>query len=83
MQVFDEAVQRAFARGMGVAFSDQEWLQIRLPMALGGAGLRHAVEHLAGAYLASVANAAAADGWAVDLAPGWEEAWADVRVRSG
>lgn len=38
---------------------------------------------LAGAYLASVANAAAADGWAADLAPGWAEALADVCARTG
>jgi hypothetical protein len=49
------------ALAMGL-FDEQALLQLRLPMALGGAGMRRAVEHYAGAYLASVMRAAEVDG---------------------
>ena len=37
---FDCAVQKAFAHGVGVLFSESALLQLRLPMTLGGAGMR-------------------------------------------
>jgi len=83
MQEFDAAVRKAFAIGVGVQFSDTAWKQVSLPMALGGAGMRCASEHSSGAYVASVANAAAKDGWDCRLAPGWDEAVLDVCARSG
>ena len=58
---FDLAVQKALAHGMGVLFTESALLQLRLPMALGGAGVRRATEHSAGAYLASVMRAGEAD----------------------
>ncbi len=60
---FDSAVQKALQHGMGVLFDEQALLQLRLPMALGGAGMRCAAEHSAGAYLSSVMRAAEVDGW--------------------
>jgi hypothetical protein len=49
--VFDAAVQKALAHGVGVLFPEQARLQLCLPMAQGGAGMRRAAEHAAGAYL--------------------------------
>ncbi len=60
---FDRAVQKALFHGVGVLFTEQACLQLRLPMALCGAGMRRATEHSAGAYLASVMRAGEVDGW--------------------
>ena len=68
---FDSAVHKALQHGVGVLFEEQALLQLRLPLALGGAGMRCAAEHSAGAYLASVLCAAEADGWPAHLAAGF------------
>lgn len=80
---FDQAVRLAFSRGVGVLFTEEAWAQICLPFALCGLGLRGAAHHSSGAYLASVANAAALDGWDASAAEGWAEAAADVCARTG
>ena len=80
---FDQAVRLAFSRGVGVLFTEETWAQICLPFALCGLGLRGAAHHSSGAYLASVANAAALDGWDASAAEGWAAAAADVCARTG
>jgi hypothetical protein len=80
---FDQAVRKAFSRGVGIAFPDRAWAQICLPFSWAGFGLRAATSHSSGAYLASVANAAAEDGWDASQAEGWAEAVADTCARTG
>jgi len=80
---FDSAVQKALQHGVGVLCDEQALLQLRLPMALGGAGMRRAAEHSAGAYLASVLRAAEADGWPAHLATGFTQALDELREHSG
>jgi hypothetical protein len=80
---FDSAVQKALQHGVGVLFDEQALLQLRLPMALGGAGMRRAAEHSAGAYLASVLRAAEVDGWPAHLATGFAQALDELREHSG
>jgi hypothetical protein len=64
--------------------SHTRWaLQLRLPVALGGAGKRRAVEHSAGAYLASAMRAAEVDGWPAHLASGFAEALEELCEHSG
>jgi len=81
--VFDAAVQKALAHGVGVLFPEQARLQLRLPMALGGAGMRRAAEHAAGAYLSSVLRAGEADGWLACEAMGFDQALQELCARSG
>jgi hypothetical protein len=80
---FDSAVQKALQHGVGVLFDVQALLQLRLPMALGGAGMRRAAEHSAGAYLASVMRAAEVDGWPAHLAAGFAQALEELCEHSG
>jgi hypothetical protein len=80
---FDCAVQKAFAHGVGVLFTETALLQLRLPMALGGAGMRRAAEHSAGAYLASVMRAGEADRWPAYSAAGFSQAVDELCARSG
>ena len=80
---FDSAVQKALSHGVGVLFTEQARLQLRLPMALGGAGMRRAEEHSAGAYLASVLRAAEEDCWPAHLASGFGPALEELCERSG
>ena len=80
---FDRAVQKALQHGVGVLFTEHALLQLRLPMALGGAGMRRAAEHSAGAYLASVMRAAEADGWAAYAAMGFSHALEQLCAHSG
>jgi hypothetical protein len=68
---------------MGVLFPEQARLQLRLPMALGGAGMRRAAEHAAGAYLSSVLRAGEADGWLACEAMGFDQALQELCARSG
>ena len=79
---FDQAVRKAFSRGVGIAFPEGAWAQICLPFGC-GLGLRAATCHSSGAYLASTANAAAEDGWDASQAEGWAEAVADTCARTG
>ena len=81
--VFDAAVQQALAHGVGVLFPEQARLQLRLPMSLGGAGMRRAAEHSAGAYLSSVMRAGEADGWPACEAVGFDQARDELCARSG
>ena len=80
---FDAAVQKALAHGVGILLPEQALLQLRLPLALGGAGMRRAAEHSAGAYLASVMRAAEADSWPAHTATGFSHALAVLCACSG
>jgi len=80
---FDSAVQKALQHGVGILFDEQALLQLRLPLALGGAGMRRAAEHSAGAYLASVMRAAEVDGWPAHLASGFAQALDALCAGSG
>jgi len=64
-------------------FPEGAWAQICLPFEWSGFGMRGAAQHSSGAYLASVANAAALDGWDASEAEGWAEAAEDVCARTG
>ena len=83
MGEFDRAVQKALSHGVGVLFTEQASLQLRLPMALGGAGMRRATEHSAGAYLASVMRAGEVDGWPAYVATGFDQALEELCEHSG
>ena len=77
LSFFDSSIRSAFSLGTGILFDDSSWTQVCLPFRLGGFGLRSAVAHSAGAYLASVSVAARLDGWNVALATGWDDALVD------
>ncbi len=49
IDVFDREVYWALAHGVGILFPERAWLQLRLPLPLGGAGMRRAADHAAGA----------------------------------
>ena len=83
LEEFDLEIRKSFSRGVGVLFPEQAWTQVGLSSQFGGCGLRKAVEHSAGAYVASVANCAKLDGWRPDLAEGWCEALRQFCTRSG
>ena len=83
MAEFDRAVQKALAHGLGVLLPEQALLQLRLPMSLGGAGLRRSEEHSAGAYLASVMRAAEDDRWSARVATGFTHALEQLCDLSG
>ena len=83
LSFFDDAIRSAFSLGTGLCFDPNSWKQVCLPFRLGGFGMRSAVLHSPGAYLASVANAANLDGWDASLATGWEEAKSDFFTFSG
>ncbi len=72
-------MQKALAHGIGILFPERAWLQLRLPLPLGGAGMRRAATHAAGAYLASVMRAAEEDTWPAHLAMSLDV----LRERSG
>ena len=76
-------MQKAFAHGVGVLFSESALLQLRLPMTLGGAGMRRAADHSAGAYLASVMRAGEADRWPAYSAAGFSQAVEELCAHSG
>ena len=80
---FDNAVQKALAHGVAVLFPQQALLQLRLPIAIGGAGMRRAAEHSAGAYLASVMRAAEVDSWPAQLAMGFGQALEELCEHAG
>ena len=83
VDVFDREVQKALAHGVGILFPERAWLQLRLPLTLGGAGMRRAADHAAGAYLASVMRAAEEDNWPAHLAMGFAQSLDVLRERSG
>ena len=80
---FDSSLRKAFCQGMGLLFDDNAWTQICLPFTLGGFGIRKAVEHAPGAYIASVSRAAFLDSWDVSQAAGLKEAKQDFFRYSG
>ena len=80
---FDTQVRSSFSLGVGVLFdSEDAWTQLSLPISCGGVGLRSAVAHTSGAYIASSSRAAELDGWDVSSIPGWSEVVADFCTRS-
>ena len=53
LQAFDNIIRGALCRLLGTAVSDMQWAQASLPVAMGGLGLRSAVDHAPGAYAVS------------------------------
>ena len=51
---FDDLIRDTTNQILGSAINDQQWAQAQLPVAMGGLGLRGAVEHSAGAFVSSV-----------------------------
>ena len=51
---FDRVTREGLTRILGAPLSDQAWQQAKLPTALGGMGLRGAVDHAPAAFAASV-----------------------------
>ena len=54
LETFDSITRGALCRILGSAVSDLQWLQARLPVAMGGLGLRAADDHAPVAYASSV-----------------------------
>ncbi len=50
---------------------------------MGAAGLRSALSHTAGAYIASMSAAAELDGWDMNSAVGWKDAVQEFLIESG
>jgi hypothetical protein len=50
---FDDLIRDTTNQILGSAINDQQWAQAQLPVAMGGLGLRGAVEHSAGAFVSS------------------------------
>ena len=68
---FDTQVRSSFSLGVGVLFdSGDAWTQLSLPGSCRRAGLRSAIAHTSGAYIASSSRAAKLDGWDVSWIPG-------------
>ena len=53
LQEYDRITREALTRIMGSPLQDLQWSQATLPTSMGGLGLRSAVEHAPGAYVAS------------------------------
>ena len=51
---FDDLIRDTLNHILGSAINNQQWAQAQLPVAMGGLGLRGAVDHSAGAYVSSV-----------------------------
>ena len=54
LETFDSITRGALCRILGSAVSDIQWLQARLPVAMGGLGLRAADDHAPVAYASSL-----------------------------
>jgi hypothetical protein len=52
--VFDSLIRDSLNQILGSSINEQQWTQAQLPVAMGGLGLRGAVDHSAGAYISSV-----------------------------
>ena len=50
---FDNIIRGALSRILGAVLTDPQWAQASLPVAMGGLGLRSAVDHAAGAHAVS------------------------------
>jgi hypothetical protein len=53
LQEFDRITREALTCILGMPLDDQQWAQVKLPIAMGGMGLRGAEDHALGAYAAS------------------------------
>ena len=51
---FDSLIRDTLTHILGSAVDAKQWAQAQLPVAMGGLGLRGAVDHCAGAYISSV-----------------------------
>ena len=51
---FDDLIRDTLNNILGSSINDQQWAQAQLPVAMGGLGLRGAMDHSAGAYVSSV-----------------------------
>ena len=51
---FDDMIRDTLNQILGSSINDKQWGQAQLPVAMGGLGLRGAVDHSAGAYVSSV-----------------------------
>ena len=51
---FDSVMHDTLTQILGAPLSDLQWMQSQLPVSLGGAGLRGAVQHAPAAYLISL-----------------------------
>ena len=74
LRFFDSRLRSQVRDGLCIPFTDTAWTQFCLPSSKGGFGLRQAVSHAPGVYLASVSRAASLDGWDPTLATGWDDA---------
>ena len=54
LETFDSITRGALSRILGTAVSDQQWLQAKLPVAMGGLGLRAAADHAPVAFASSL-----------------------------
>ena len=57
LQEFDQVTREALIRILGAPVSDRVWQQSKLPVSMGGLGLRAAEDHASAAYAASVLSA--------------------------
>ena len=57
LQEFDSTTRDALSRILGGAISDHSWAQAKLPIAMGGLGLRAAEDHAAAAFSVSLLSA--------------------------
>ena len=57
LQEFDQVTRKALIRILGAPVSDRVWQQSKLPVSMGGLGLRAAEDHASAAYAASVLSA--------------------------
>ena len=79
VRTFDTEMRTAFCSLINVSLTDTQWRQAILPTSMGGCGISYAGRHLDGAYAASVAFAASADGWSPLEAEGYATALGEVR----
>ena len=54
LESFDSTVREALTRILGSPVNNQQWLQARLPVHIGGLGLRGAAEHASASHVASL-----------------------------
>ena len=54
LEAFDSIIRGALSRLLGTPVSDHQWSQAKLPVAMGGLGLRSAVDHAPSAFAVSL-----------------------------
>ena len=57
LQEFDQVTREALIRILGAPVGDRVWQQGKIPVSMGGLGLRAAEDHAPAAYAASVLSA--------------------------